>query len=48
MYENGFYSGATSGLVEGLLDKVAVCEVAVRRRIVGCTVCWTVCNVKTN
>ena len=28
---------------EGLLDEVAVCEVAVIRRIV----CWTVCNVKT-
>ena len=35
MYENGFYSGTTSGLVEGLLDEVAVCEVAVIRRNVG-------------
>ena len=43
MYENGISTDATSGLIEGLLDEVAVCEVAVIRRIV----CWTVCNVKT-
>ena len=47
MYENVFSTGATSGLIEGLVDEVAACEVAVRRRIVGWTVCWTVRNVKT-
>ena len=39
MYENGFSTGATSRLIEGLLS--------VGRRIVVWTVCWTVFNVRT-
>ena len=52
MSENGFATGASSGLIKGLPDVVtgseeAICELPVRRRIGGWTVCWAVCNVKT-
>ena len=52
MSENGFATEASSGLIKGLPDEVtgsevAICELPVRRRIGGWTLCLAVRNVET-